>query len=284
MAEEDELLSQDEIERLLQGSAPPAGTSPGQEGSSLDPGSGAGSAAVSSASAGPTAEPAGGSPGGVSSDQDQLGPRELDALLAGTQGKAPSPPPSPGAGTSLPPVKDADKLLRQAEIDNLLKEVQGQGAGATASPSKPGEPPTSPVGSSPLAESEINPRDIELLLNQAERALASVTEESTAALPPGITEFRLPEFSGAPASTDNATLDLLRDVELEVKIELGRTNMYLEEVLKLRRGSVVPLDKLAGDPVDIFVNGRLVARGEVLVLNDNFCVRVAELIAGVGPG
>lgn len=48
--------------------------------------------------------------------------------------------------------------------------------------------------------------------------------------------------------------------------------------MKLREGSVVPLDKLAGDPVDIFVNGRMVARGKVLVLNDNFCVRVAEIL------
>ena len=69
-------------------------------------------------------------------------------------------------------------------------------------------------------------------------------------------------------------------MELDLKIELGRTHMYLEDVLKLRKGSVVPLDKMAGDPVDIYVNGRLIARGEVLVLNDNFCVRVAELIVG----
>jgi flagellar motor switch protein FliN/FliY len=54
--------------------------------------------------------------------------------------------------------------------------------------------------------------------------------------------------------------------------------MLLEDVLSLRRGSVVTLDKLAGDPVDLIVNGRLVARGEILVLNDNFCVRVAELV------
>jgi flagellar motor switch protein FliN/FliY len=46
---------------------------------------------------------------------------------------------------------------------------------------------------------------------------------------------------------------------------------------------VVPLDRLAGDPVDIYVNGRLIARGEVLILNDNFCVRVAELVAGEAP-
>ena len=99
-------------------------------------------------------------------------------------------------------------------------------------------------------------------------------------MPQGIHAFRFEELSGAPASTETATLDLIRDVELDLKIELGRTQMYLEDVLKLRRGSVVPLDKLAGDPVDIYVNGRLIARGEVLVMNDNFCVRVAELIAG----
>ncbi|MGH7194273.1 MAG: flagellar motor switch protein FliN, partial [Candidatus Saccharimonadales bacterium] len=81
-------------------------------------------------------------------------------------------------------------------------------------------------------------------------------------------------------NTERSTLDLIRDVELDLRIEFGRTHMSLEDVLKLRKGSVVPLDKLAGDPVDIFVNGRLIAKGEVLVLNDNFCVRVAELIAG----
>ena len=55
--------------------------------------------------------------------------------------------------------------------------------------------------------------------------------------------------------------------------------MQLEYVLQLKKGGVVTLDKLAGDPVDIYVNGRLIAKGEVLVLNGNFCVRVAELIA-----
>ena len=84
----------------------------------------------------------------------------------------------------------------------------------------------------------------------------------------------------AAPSGDRATLELLKDVDLNLRIELGRTQMYLEDVLKLKRGSVVTLDKLAGDPVDVFVNGRMVARGEVLVLNDNFCVRVTELMAG----
>ncbi len=121
--------------------------------------------------------------------------------------------------------------------------------------------------------------DIEFLLRQAEEALASVNNPVNPMPPLPVAPFKLQDFTGAPASTDAATLDLIRDVELNLKIELGRTHMYLEDVLKLRKGSVVPLDKLAGDPVDIYVNGRLIARGEVLVLNDNFAVRVAELVA-----
>ena len=74
-------------------------------------------------------------------------------------------------------------------------------------------------------------------------------------------------------------LDLLSDVNLNVKIELGRTSMYLEDVLRLSEGSVVELDKLAGDPVDVYVNDRHVATGEVLILNDNFCVRINEIIS-----
>ena len=72
---------------------------------------------------------------------------------------------------------------------------------------------------------------------------------------------------------------MLKDVELDLRIELGRTELLIEEVLRLKQGAVVPLDKLAGDPVDILVNGRIIARGEVLVLNDNFCVRVAEILS-----
>lgn len=99
------------------------------------------------------------------------------------------------------------------------------------------------------------------------------------------TPFPMPNFKGAAgaggrgASGSPEGLDLLADVSLNVKIELGRTKMLVEDVLKLAQGSVVELDKLAGDPVDVYVNDRLVARGEVLVLNDNFCVRVNEIIS-----
>ena len=76
----------------------------------------------------------------------------------------------------------------------------------------------------------------------------------------------------------NDKIQLLGDVDLNVMIELGRTEMLVEDVLRLGEGSVVELDKLAGDPVDVYVNQRLIARGEVLVLNDNFCIRVSEIV------
>jgi flagellar motor switch protein FliN/FliY len=88
----------------------------------------------------------------------------------------------------------------------------------------------------------------------------------------------LPAFTGGTGTGDAAGIDLLSDVSLQVKIELGRTRMLVEDVLRLADGAVVELDKLAGDPVDIYVNERHIARGEVLVLNDNFCVRINEIL------
>ncbi len=94
-------------------------------------------------------------------------------------------------------------------------------------------------------------------------------------------EFEMPSFDGGTESDELAGLELLDDVELNVKIELGRTEMYIEDVLRLGVGSVVELNKLAGDPVDVFVNEQLVARGEVLVLNENFCVRINDILSPI---
>jgi flagellar motor switch protein FliN len=128
------------------------------------------------------------------------------------------------------------------------------------------------------APAKVDQASIDQLLDQAQSGLASLDEQS-APLPPGVKPFEFKDLFGTHDVNEQASLDLLRDVQLDLKIELGRTQMHLEEVLRLKQGAVVTLDKLAGDPVDIYANGRLIARGEVLVLNDNFCVRVAELIA-----
>lgn len=181
---------------------------------------------------------------------------------------------------------DADQL-GQDEIEALLRQAETGGGAAekpadSAPASEPAAPPAASTPASPSsAGSAISQNDIELLLDKAEQALESVNQsDSQTVLPPGIRSFEFEKFGGTAANTESATLELMRDVQLDMTIELGRTHMQLEELLKLKQGAVVPLDKLAGDPADIYVNGRLVARGEVLVLNDNFCIRVAELIEG----
>lgn len=85
-----------------------------------------------------------------------------------------------------------------------------------------------------------------------------------------------PEASGSPKT--QASLDMLMDVPLKITVELGRTRMSLRQTLELVQGSVVELDRLAGDPVDVFVNERLLAKGEVVVVDDKFAVRITELI------
>lgn len=112
-------------------------------------------------------------------------------------------------------------------------------------------------------------------LNEAQSSLNQI-KESTDAGGSGPDEFTPDRSLGAPTG-----LEMLGDVDLHVMVELGRTEMLVEDVLKLVSGSVVELDKLAGDPVDVYVNQRLVARGEVLVLNDNFCIRISEIIANL---
>ena len=91
----------------------------------------------------------------------------------------------------------------------------------------------------------------------------------------------LPDFSNMLSEAAASSVEMLNDVELNVKIELGRTELTVEEVLHLSEGSVVELEKLAGDPVDVLVNEQLVARGEILVVNDKFCVRLNEIVPGV---
>jgi flagellar motor switch protein FliN len=204
---------------------------------------------------------------------DSINQDEINRLLAGN-----APPPSAPPAASPPAGKAAGEMNPQDEAEFLLKQAL-EGA-AQPKPAAPRATPAPTAASSAAADLSMAQGDVEYLLRQAELALASVDDPLAMPADLNIKPFQLKDFSGAPASKEVATLALVRDVELDVKIELGRTQMYLDDVLRLHKGSVVPLDKLAGDPVDIFVNGRLIARGEVLVLNDNFCVRIAELVAG----
>ncbi|MDR3108147.1 MAG: flagellar motor switch protein FliN [Planctomycetaceae bacterium] len=266
---DDSALNQDEIERLLSGGGGAKSPPP------------------------PPPPPAPAEDGGL------LGQAELDALLAGTGGgvssasSSPLPPPQPSMPTFAPPSPAA--TLDQNDIESLLKNAPVPQY-TPAPPQAPPPPQHSPIvpTMSPMVfpqvdvhasladEDGIPQGDIDYLYKRASDAVDSIAKERID-LPTEIIEFQFPEFGGTVPNSDHATLDQISEVELEVTIELGRTNIYIEDVLKLRKGSVVPLDKLAGETVDIYVNKRKLARGEVLVMNENFCVRVGELLAGAIP-
>ncbi len=74
-------------------------------------------------------------------------------------------------------------------------------------------------------------------------------------------------------------LDLLLDVPLDLSVELGRARMSIQDLLNMSPGSVIELDKIAGEPLDFMVNGRLVARGEAVVVNDKFGVRITDIVS-----
>ncbi len=94
-----------------------------------------------------------------------------------------------------------------------------------------------------------------------------------------VSEAEFQQLSASAGKPETQNIDMLLDVNLPVSIELGRTRMSISDILSLGPGSVVELNKLAGEPVDLLVNYKIVARGEVVVIDENFGVRVTNLIS-----
>jgi flagellar motor switch protein FliN/FliY len=125
----------------------------------------------------------------------------------------------------------------------------------------------------------------------ADTSLASLgLSSSSYSAPPAATSVPVGNVAAPPAfvplqsggvfgSTGNKALDLLMDIEMPIVIELGRAQMSLKRILELGPGAIVEMDRLAGEPVDILINGKVVARGEVVVVDENFGVRILSLVS-----
>ncbi len=95
-------------------------------------------------------------------------------------------------------------------------------------------------------------------------------------------EVQQPEFQDLKDETNEAVsrdIDFLLDIPVEITVQLGTSRMLIKELLQLGQGSVVELDKLAGEPMEILANNRLIARGEVVVVNEKFGVRLTDIIS-----
>jgi flagellar motor switch protein FliN len=181
---------------------------------------------------------------------------------------------------------DVDSKRQQiddADIQDLLDKADGGPAAGTGSAAAQNADKQSSVESDTTSvEDRANQLldDVDAGLNAA----ISGTPRQSKNVRSSLEDARPFEFADLGSDTDKTSdksfsIGMLDDVQMSVQIELGRAELLIDEVLSMRKGVVVPLDKLAGDPIDIVVNGRLLARGEILVLNEKFCVRVVEIVA-----
>ena len=115
-------------------------------------------------------------------------------------------------------------------------------------------------------------------LSEDEAASSSVEEfnpdEPVTVQPVKFTSFEDAEHSQGEI---NKNLDILMDIKLQLTVELGRTELPIKKVLELTRGSIIELEKVAGEPVELYANGKLVANGEVVVIEDNFGLRITSI-------
>jgi flagellar motor switch protein FliN/FliY len=239
--------------------------------------------------------------------QSELSQADIDAAIGAASQPQAEPAPAPAEGDNAETkdsAEDAEKTgSSQGDIDVALAEAAGDAEDAADADQTGAAPQAKPLTTdadgAPKLDSAGRPFDEAAAMMEAaiaeERAAAAAPAEApppeaapepAVPMPPppeGAVSLEMPAFDASSVDdTGDKGIGLLNDVELDIKIELGRAQMWIEDVLKLGEGSVIELDKLAGDPVDILVNDKLVARGEVLVLNDSFCVRISEIVAGLG--
>lgn len=222
--------------------------------------------------------------------EDTSASKQTDSQPVQQPAAAPAPAPAPAAAPAAP-AQESGTVLSQAEIERLLA------ANSAPAQSAPAAAPAAPAqdGGTTLSQAEIE----RLLAANSAPAPQPVpgTPASQPAPQPVYVPIPQPVYTPDPKvisakpvqlptldveerlgkeQADN--LEMIMSVPLEISVEIGRTRRKVEDILALSKGSLVVLDKLAGDQVDLFVNGLCVARGDVVVIDDNFGVRITEVL------
>lgn len=212
--------------------------------------------------AAPAAEPAPAAEGGGG----KLSQEEIERLMGGmAQPSQPAPAPAAESGGGK---------LSQEEIERLM--------GGMTQPSQPA-PESVPQAQPTAAQPQYVPPQPQYAPVQPQYIQAPVVMQQTYQPEPKVINTRpleLPTLDVAKEIGEEQAqnLELIMSVPLEVSVEIGRTRRKVEDILTFSKGSLVVLDKLAGDQVDLFVNGLCVARGDVVVVDDNFGVRITEVL------
>jgi flagellar motor switch protein FliN/FliY len=159
----------------------------------------------------------------------------------------------------------------------LVKEIAGLVQAPAAQPVFAGASAQRPQASAQQARASAGGGGMQQTFGQpfGGAALGMVSQQA----PPNVQPVQFANLQSAGLGTEAGNIGLLMDVYMELTVELGRTRKLIREILGIGEGTIIELDKLAGEPVDILVNHKLIAKGEVVVIDENFGVRVTEIVS-----
>ena len=241
----------------------------------------------------PAPEPAGGGGGGGVLSQE-----EIERMLAGgVPPAAPEPAPAPAPA----PSGGGGGVLSQEEIERMLAggvpaaapepapaPAPPAPAPAPAAPPPPAAAPPAPAAQPAAPQMGIpmmTPEQMAQMMQMMMPMYMAAQQPPVQHVPPepkviNTKQPTMPQLAGLDELGEEQAqnLDLIMGVPLEVTVEIGRTRKKVQDILSFAKGSLVILDKLAGDQVDLFVNGKCIARGEVVVIDDNFGIRIGEIL------
>lgn len=233
----------------------------------------------------------------TSGPQMVMSQADIEALMKSTQAEeaAPAPAPEPSGG-----------MMSQAEIEALMQASQPaasapQPAAPTPQPAAPASQPVQPAapamqpGQMPYPAYQAAPDPLMLqLLNQMQQSqmqmmemMNSMKEKEKAREAARSTEPSLIrpmsalvlEDDGGEGVENRTNQEMLMKVPLEISVEIGRTKKLVKDILEFTQGSLVVLDKMAGEQADLYVNGQCIAKGDIVVVEDNFGIRITEIVA-----
>lgn len=201
---------------------------------------------------------------------------------------APAPAPAPAPEES----GGGSRKMTQEEIERML--AGGAPAEPTPAPTPQPAPAPQPAAAAAPAAQAVTAADLGSMMAAMMTAMTTAMANNAPAPPAAKSAPEPKVINTKPAAMKEIdveevlgkeqaqNLDLIMEVPLQVSVEIGRTQRKVQDILTFSKGSLVVLDKLAGDQVDLFVNGKCIARGDVVVIDDNFGVRVTEIVQNPG--
>ena len=228
-----------------------------------------------------------------SSGGGTLSQEEIEKLLAGDDTPAPTPAPSSGGGTLSQ--EEIEKLLAGTDVPSVPEVPQtvapaAQEIPAQAQPTPVMSAPQQPVMMQPsqpaMDVSVMQMQMMQQMMQQMQTMQQQMMEQKQAPPPePKMIHVQSPNQPSLRQSNEivlegeqEENMELIMSVPLEVSVEIGRTRKLVKDILDFTKGSLVVLDKLAGEQVDLYVNGQCIAKGDVVVVEDNFGVRITEIM------